>query len=132
MGAWILVTRCLLLTRAHTHTRTKPTPPRLQAQGTTVLEIAHRLHSVVGSNKVLVLDAGRVAEFAAPSVLAARPPRIIEPFASEDGKGEEEGEREQGGGGGEERETWGHGTFRALLDSTGTRTAEALVAMIKH
>ncbi len=32
----------------------------------TLLTIAHRLHSVVDSDKVLVMDAGRIAEFGTP------------------------------------------------------------------
>ncbi|KDD75553.1 hypothetical protein H632_c620p0, partial [Helicosporidium sp. ATCC 50920] len=37
----------------------------------TVLTIAHRLHTIIDADKVLVLEAGQVAEFAAPSVLLA-------------------------------------------------------------
>ena len=39
----------------------------------TVLTIAHRLISVMDSDRVLVLDAGEVAEFGAPSQLLQRP-----------------------------------------------------------
>ena len=35
----------------------------------TVLTIAHRLHSVQDSDRILVLDQGRVAEFASPQQL---------------------------------------------------------------
>ena len=35
----------------------------------TVLTIAHRLHTILGSDRVLVLDAGRVAEYGPPQQL---------------------------------------------------------------
>lgn len=41
--------------------------------GTTVLTIAHRLHTILDCHKVLVLRAGQVAEFAAPGALLADP-----------------------------------------------------------
>ncbi len=39
----------------------------------TVLTIAHRLHTIMGADRVLVLDAGRVAEHAPPAELLGRP-----------------------------------------------------------
>lgn len=35
----------------------------------TVLTIAHRLNTIMDSNKVLVMDAGKAAEFNAPHIL---------------------------------------------------------------
>lgn len=39
----------------------------------TVLTIAHRLHTIINSDRVLVLDAGKVAEYDAPSELLSKP-----------------------------------------------------------
>lgn len=39
----------------------------------TVIQIAHRLNTIIDCDRVLVLDAGRVAEFASPSDLLANP-----------------------------------------------------------
>eukprot|EP00048_Salpingoeca_helianthica_P001500 m.49642 g.49642 ORF g.49642 m.49642 type:complete len:579 (+) comp11508_c0_seq1:1817-3553(+) len=41
--------------------------------GVTVLTIAHRLHTVLHSDRIAVLDAGRVVEFDSPDALQARP-----------------------------------------------------------
>jgi ABC-type multidrug transport system fused ATPase/permease subunit len=38
----------------------------------TVLTIAHRLHTIMDSDRVLVLDDGHVAEFDSPSTLISR------------------------------------------------------------
>ena len=43
----------------------------------TVLTIAHRLHTIMDSDRVLVMDAGRVKEYAAPGRLLQVCPVII-------------------------------------------------------
>ena len=43
----------------------------------TVLTIAHRLDTIMHSDKVLVMDAGRVAEFDSPEALKATPGSIF-------------------------------------------------------
>ena len=42
---------------------------RSQFQGTTLLTIAHRLNTIMDYDKVLVMDDGKVAEFASPREL---------------------------------------------------------------
>ena len=39
----------------------------------TVLIIAHRIDTVLGCDRIMVLDAGRVSEFDSPAALLARP-----------------------------------------------------------
>jgi ATP-binding cassette, subfamily C (CFTR/MRP), member 1 len=42
-----------------------------------VLIIAHRINTILHRNKIAVMDAGRVAEFDAPSELLAQPDSIF-------------------------------------------------------
>ncbi len=44
---------------------------RTEFAGCTVLTVAHRLNTIVDCDRVIVMDAGRVAEFGAPSELLA-------------------------------------------------------------
>jgi ATP-binding cassette subfamily C (CFTR/MRP) protein 1 len=51
--------------------------------GCTILTIAHRINTVIDSDKILVLDQGTVAEYDAPHVLLANPHSILSSMARE-------------------------------------------------
>lgn len=53
----------------------------------TVLTIAHRLHTIIASDRILVLDAGEVKEFDAPGVLLQRPGGIFKALVEQTGHG---------------------------------------------
>lgn len=52
-------------------------------QNCTVVSIAHRIPTVMDSNRVLVLDAGRVKEFDSPSALLSNPSTLFSSLVSE-------------------------------------------------
>ncbi|KAH7704576.1 multi drug resistance-associated protein [Aphelenchoides avenae] len=58
---------------------------REQFSDCTVLTIAHRLHSVLECDRLLVLDDGRVVEFDAPQTLLANPESLFRSMAADAG-----------------------------------------------
>eukprot|EP00803_Ostreobium_quekettii_P010076 evm.model.scf_1807.1 EVM.evm.TU.scf_1807.1 scf_1807:280-13061(-) len=55
----------------------------------TVIAIAHRLHTIIDGDRVLVLDAGQVAEFDSPKELLSRPDGILTGMVHETGEATE-------------------------------------------
>ncbi|CAH0698992.1 unnamed protein product [Spodoptera exigua] len=53
----------------------------------TVLTIAHRLHTVMDSDKVLVMDAGRMVEYDHPHMLLQNPDGILRGMVDQTGRG---------------------------------------------
>ncbi|KAL6750031.1 P-loop containing nucleoside triphosphate hydrolase protein [Haematococcus lacustris] len=53
----------------------------------TVLTIAHRLHTIIDSDRILLLDAGKLAEFESPAVLLQRPGGAFRKLVEETTKG---------------------------------------------
>jgi ABC-type multidrug transport system ATPase subunit len=105
--------------------------------GCTILTIAHRLNTIIASDKVLVLDGGRVAEFAHPHELLSDPTSQFSSLVDEMGveaaaalrraAAEAFADRERGGGVGSglsvSATTAGRGA--AVLAGTDTPAAEA-------
>nr|ASS36021.1 ABCC4 [Samia ricini] len=52
----------------------------------TVLTIAHRLHTVMDSDKVLVMDAGQMVEFDHPHVLLQKPDGVLKGMVEQTGR----------------------------------------------
>ncbi|KAG9067481.1 hypothetical protein KI688_012264 [Linnemannia hyalina] len=58
---------------------------RREFQNCTVLTIAHRINTIMDSDKILVLEQGRVAEFDSPSVLLQKKDGLFYSLASQSG-----------------------------------------------
>lgn len=58
---------------------------RREMCGCTILTIAHRINTVMDNDKILVVDAGKVVEFAPPSDLLANNRSIFYSLAKEAG-----------------------------------------------
>ena len=56
-------------TKIHSSLTAPPLPPPPPPVFSQVITIAHRLDTIIDSDRVLVLDAGRVAAFASPEEL---------------------------------------------------------------
>lgn len=59
---------------------------RSEFKDRTILTIAHRIKTVIDSDKILVLDKGRVEEFEAPAVLLQRPDSLFYNLALQAGE----------------------------------------------
>ncbi|RYG70084.1 ATP-binding cassette domain-containing protein [archaeon] len=72
-------------------------------KGATVLTIAHRLRTIMDADRILVMDAGRVKEFATPSVLLRNPRSLFSSLMAaerqEESKASEADDDQQEGGG---------------------------------
>ncbi|CAD7704333.1 unnamed protein product, partial [Ostreobium quekettii] len=62
---------------------------REEFAGCTVIAVAHRLHTIIDGDRVLVLDAGQVAEFDSPKELLSRPDGILTSMVHETGEATE-------------------------------------------
>ena len=58
---------------------------RTSLQGVTCLTIAHRLHTIMDADKVLVMDNGRAGEFGTPRELCDRPGGLLSSLIDETG-----------------------------------------------
>lgn len=58
---------------------------REQFAGCTVFTIAHRLHTIMDADRILVMQAGEAAEFDTPAALLSHPGGVFQGMAREAG-----------------------------------------------
>jgi ABC-type multidrug transport system fused ATPase/permease subunit len=63
--------------------------------GGTVIAIAHRLQTIMDADKILVMDTGRVAEFASPRELSADPNSQFSRLLAAENTGDSDGKKEE-------------------------------------
>ena len=63
---------------------------RSKFRGCTTLTVAHRLQTVMDSDRILVLDAGNVAEFDKPHLLLCKEKSILKELVDQTGESAEE------------------------------------------
>lgn len=64
---------------------------RTEFKHATVLTIAHRVHTILESDRVIVMDKGQIGEFDSPSKLLSRPTSLFSQLMAEthDNEGED-------------------------------------------
>src|SRR6185437_5471369 len=75
---------------------------REQFRACTILTIAHRLHPVLDSDRIMVFDAGRVVELDSPQRLYANPESVFRSLAEDAGITEAMVANAKGSGAGDE------------------------------
>lgn len=87
----------------------------------TVLTIAHRLETILDSDRILVMSQGRLAEFDRPGALLNRPGSLFAELvrASQQSQLQQEKEGVQGGGSGESTSSGGSSADAASIPGAG-------------
>eukprot|EP01065_Artemidia_motanka_P023285 TRINITY_DN277_c0_g2_i2.p1 TRINITY_DN277_c0_g2~~TRINITY_DN277_c0_g2_i2.p1 ORF type:complete len:1661 (+),score=534.27 TRINITY_DN277_c0_g2_i2:110-5092(+) len=62
--------------------------------GCTVISVAHRLHAIADSSRIIVLNRGNIEEFDDPKVLLSRPESLYRKLVAESAKDEEGGRKD--------------------------------------
>jgi len=59
---------------------------RIKFRDCTVMTVAHRLHTIMDSDRVMVMDAGRIIEFEEPFILLQDPETLLSQLVQQTGK----------------------------------------------